>query len=344
MKGKEPILYMQPKQKILFITTGGTIASIKTEQGLAPLLSSEALIAHLPELATLCAPTTLPLCSIDSTDISPAHWLAIANAIEENYHKYDGFVICHGTDTLAYTAAMLSYLVRNCAKSIIITGSQQPISHDVTDAKKNLRDSVICALSPEMQGVMVVFGGKVIAGTRAKKNKTISYDAFSSINCPALAQVQGDKLVRYIPSVAPRRAVHFYHALSEKVFLLKLTPGMSPALLPAIFAQYHCVIVESFGVGGIPQNLMDAFALALGDYQDTRKVLVMTTQVLYEGSDVGVYEVGRRVRERFAFLEARDMTIEAVYTKCMWLLAQNCPTFEELQQKFYQQINFDTFL
>ncbi len=331
------------KQKLLFITTGGTIASIKTEQGLAPLLSSEALIAHLPELATLCDASTLPLCSVDSTDITPRHWLALAKAIEENYHEYDGFIVCHGTDTLAYTAAALSYLVRNCPKSIIVTGSQQPISHDVTDAKKNLRDSVICALSPDTHGVMVVFGGQVIAGTRAKKNKTISYDAFSSINCPALAQVQGDKLVRYIPTPVQPGAVEFHHALSAKVFLLKLTPGMTPALIPAIFTQYDCVIVESFGVGGIPQVLMEAFAEALGKYEQTHKVLVMTTQVTYEGSDVGIYEVGRRVRDRFAFLEAHDMTIEALYTKCMWLLAQNCENFADLQEKFYQQVNFDTF-
>ncbi len=332
-----------PKQKILFITTGGTIASIKTAQGLAPLLSSEVLLSHLPELATLCEASTLPLCSIDSTDITPQHWLSIAAAVEENYHSYDGFIICHGTDTLAYTAASLSYLIQQSPKPIIVTGAQQPISHDVTDAKKNLRDSVICALSPEAHGVMVVFGGKVIAGTRAKKHKTISYDAFSSINCPVLAQVQGDKLVRYIPTPVPAGAVEFYHTLSAKATVLKLTPGLSPAIIPAIFAQYDCVIVESFGVGGIPQNLMEAFAAALGRYQDSGKILVMTTQVMYEGSDVGIYEVGRRVRDRFDFLEAHDMTIEALYTKCIWLLAQSCETFAALQAAFYRPVNFDTF-
>ena len=91
------------------------------------------------------------------------------------------------------------------------------------------------------------------------------------------------------------------------VFLLKLTPGMSPALIPEIFHLYDCVIVESFGVGGIPQQLMDAFAAGLGDYETTHKVLIMTTQVTYEGSDVGVYEVGKRVKNRFRFLEAHDL-------------------------------------
>ena len=310
------------KQRILFITTGGTIASVRTQQGLKPVLTSEELLAHLPELNELCIPETLALCSIDSTDLGQEHWLMMAKAVQENYALYDGFIICHGTDTLAYSAAALSYLVQNADKPIILTGAQQ---------------------DQGSRGVMVVFGGHVIAGTRAKKNKTISYDAFASVNFPELALVQGDRLVRYIPSPWPTGPVEFSRVLDPKVFLLKLTPGMSPDLIPEIFRLYDCVIVESFGVGGIPQRLMDAFAEGLGDYDKTHKVLIMTTQVTYEGSDVGVYEVGKRVKNRFRFLEAHDMTIEAVVTKSMWLLAQNCDSFDQLQQRFYRQVNFDTF-
>ena len=160
---------------------------------------------------------------------------------------------------------------------------------------------------------------------------------------PALALVQGDRLVRYVPSPWPTGPVEFGRALNPKVFLLKLTPGLSPELIPAIFQHYDCVIVESFGVGGIPQRLMDAFAEGLGDYDQTHKILILTTQVTYEGSDVGIYEVGKRVKNRFRFLEAHDMTIEAVVTKIMWLLAQDCDSFDQLQQRFYRQVNFDTF-
>ena len=298
------------KQRLLFITTGGTIASVRTAQGLKPVLTSEELLAHLPELQQLCCPETLNLCSIDSTDLGPEHWLMMAKAVQENYALYDGFIICHGTDTLAYSAAALSYLVQNADKPIILTGAQQPISNEITDAKKN---------------------------------KTISYDAFASVNFPALALVQGDRLVRYVASPWPTGPVEFGRALNPKVFLLKLTPGLGPELIPAIFQQYDCVIVESFGVGGIPQRLMDAFAEELGDYDKTHKVLILTTQVTYEGSDVGIYEVGKRVKNRFRFLEAHDMTIEAVVTKVMWLLAQSCENFDQLQQRFYRQINFDTF-
>ena len=332
-----------PKQKLLFITTGGTIASVRTDQGLKPVLSSEELLAHMPALAQLCQPDTLALCSIDSTDMSPALWLDMARAIEQNYSRYDGFILCHGTDTLAYTAAALSYLVQNADKPIILTGAQQPISGEITDAKKNLWDSVLCALDPGSRGVMVVFGGFVIAGTRAKKNKTISYDAFASVNFPHLAQVQGDRLVRYIETPPPAGPVQFSHGLDEKVFLLKLTPGMGPGLLGEIFRLYDCVIVESFGAGGLPQSLMEGFARCLGRYEETRKVLILTTQVTYEGSDAGIYEVGRRVKDRFDFLEAHDMTIEAAVTKSMWLLSQPCAGFAELQRRFYQRINFDTF-
>ena len=338
---------IKPGQKVVVVddllATGGTIASVRTQQGLKPVLSSEELLAHLPELKELCCPETLALCSIDSTDLGQEHWLMMARAIQENYALYDGFIICHGTDTLAYSAAALSYLIQNADKPIILTGAQQPISNEITDAKKNLRDSVVCAIDPGSRGVMVVFGGHVIAGTRAKKNKTISYDAFASVNFPELALVQGDRLVRYIPSPWPTGPVEFSRTLDSRVFLLKLTPGMSPALIPEIFRLYDCVIVESFGVGGIPQQLMDAFAAGLGDYETTHKVLIMTTQVTYEGSDVGVYEVGKRVRNRFRFLEAHDMTIEAVVTKSMWLLAENCESFDQLQQRFYRQVNFDTF-
>ena len=331
------------KKRILFIGTGGTIASEMSDEGLLPGVGASALLGYVPDVAELCEAESVQLFDLDSTNIGPAEWLEMARAVRESYARFDGFVISHGTDTMAYTAAALSYLVQNAAKPIILTGSQQPISNEITDAKKNLRDSVICALDPRSHGVMVVFGGLVIAGTRAKKNKTISYDAFASVNFPHLAQVQGDRLVHYIQTPLPEGPVQFSHALDQRVFLLKLTPGMRPDLLPAIFQLYDCVIVESFGAGGIPESLMEGFARGLGRYEDTHKVLIMTTQVTYEGSDVGIYEVGRRVKDQFAFLEAHDMTIEAVITKSMWLLAQKCDHFQELQEKFYRQINFDTF-
>mgnify|MGYP000805625051 FL=1 len=327
---------------ILMIATGGTIASKATADGLTPQLTSEELLAEVPELEQLCRIDTVQLMNRDSTNINSSDWLQMAACVRAHYDAYDGFVLTHGTDTMAYTAAALSYLIQNNAKPVVITGSQKSIFNQDTDARENLRDAFFYACDDGACGVHVVFDHKVILGTRARKMRTKSYNAFSSIDYPETAILRGRQLVYYIPEYvtgAPR----FYDRLDPGVFVLKLIPGMDPGMIPEIFCLYDCVIVESFGVGGIPQRLMDAFAEGLGHYEQTHKVLILTTQVTYEGSDVGVYEVGKRVKNRFRFLEAHDMTIEAVVTKSMWLLAQNCDSFDQLQQRFYRQVNFDTF-
>ena len=331
------------KKKILFLTTGGTIASAPTQAGLAPRLDCQQLLDQLPEIGQLCDAQAIALCSLDSTNIGPEHWQLLARAIRENYTHYDGFIIAHGTDTLAYTAAALSYLIQNSSKPIILTGAQKPICSEITDAKKNLRDSVLCALDPASCGVMVVFGGLVIAGTRAKKVKTYSYNAFESINFPALAQVQEDRIVRYIQPVPPSGPAVFYDALNPRAFLLKLTPGIRPEMLEHIFDHYDCLLVESFGVGGMPDHLLDALAQQMDRYAPGEKLLIMTTQVAYEGSDVGIYAVGRQLQQRVRFLEARDMTLEAAYTKAMWIMGQPDLSFEQMEDLFYCRINYDIF-
>ena len=153
-----------------FITTGGTIASVRTQQGLKPVLTSEELLAHLPELNELCCPDTLALCSIDSTDLGPEHWLMMRRP----YRRTMPSTTLHHlprTDTLAYSAAALSYLIQNADKPVILTGAQQPISNEINRRKKNLRDSVICALDPGSRGVMVVFGGHVIAAPAPRRTR-----------------------------------------------------------------------------------------------------------------------------------------------------------------------------
>ena len=189
------------KKKILMIGTGGTIASKQTEAGLAPGLSSEDILSYIPQVESVCDVDTLQVCNIDSTNVTPEYWKKIAGAIEEHYEEYDGFVICHGTDTLAYTAAALSYMIQNSEKPIVITGAQKPINMDVTDAKTNLLDSFIYASDDASQDVTIVFDGKVIVGTRAKKERAKSYNAFSSINFPYPAVIQDQKVFRYKPAI-----------------------------------------------------------------------------------------------------------------------------------------------
>ena len=329
------------KKRLLILTTGGTIASVKDAAGLIPALSSEELLSYLPEIGDDILLTTRALFSIDSTDMAPVHWLQIAEVIRENYDDYDGFVVCHGTDTMAYTAAALSYLIQNSPKPIVLTGAQKPIGFEITDAKANLRDSILYAADDRSQGVQIVFDGEVIIGTRAKKTKSLSFAAFSSINYPFLASIQDGRIIRYIDQ-APAKGPAFYGALNEKVFLLKLTPGISPALLSEIFRLYDAIIIESFGVGGIPESLEEVLFAELRKYRPEEKVLVMTTQVTYEGSHIETYEVGKKLSSSFSILEARDMTLEAVLTKLMWILSDEDITWEEISDRFYSPVAYDT--
>ena len=329
-------------KKILIITTGGTIASIETPHGLIPALTSDELLSFLPEIGNDISLTTKSILNLDSTDITPQHWLTMAAAVREAYDDYDGFVICHGTDTMAYTAAALSYLIQNSAKPVVITGAQKPIGMEITDAKANLRDSIIYAADDGSNGVQIVFDGKVIVGTRAKKTKTLSYAAFSSINFPFLAVINDGRIIRYLPAEKPQGPAVFYDRLDPRVFLLKLTPGVSPVLLDEIFKLYDCIIIESFGVGGIPESLEGELFAQLSKYRPEEKVLVMTTQVTYEGSSVETYEVGRRLHQNFKILEARDMTLEAVLTKMMWIMAEPDLTWDDIRSRFYTKIQSDT--
>ena len=329
---------------ILLIATGGTIASRPTAAGgLAPAITSQELLSCVPELAEFCRIDAIQLYNLDSTNMGPEQWQGIAAAVQENYDRYDGFVITHGTDTMGYTAAALSYMIQKSPKPVVLTGSQKSIYNRDTDARNNLWRAVAYACHPDAWGVQIVFDNQVILGTRARKTRTKSFNAFSSIDYPETAIFRDRRLIQFLQRPAEYTHAVFSTALDPNVFVLRLVPGMRADIIPMLEGRYRALVLESFGVGGIPQRLMDAFAEELGDYDKTHKILILTTQVTYEGSDVGIYEVGKRVKNRFRFLEAHDMTIEAVVTKIMWLLAQDCDSFDQLQQRFYRQVNFDTF-
>ncbi len=332
---------MRKTKKILLLATGGTIASRYTEHGMAPALKPEELLTYVPEVQEFCEVDTLQLFSMDSTNMGPEQWLTLSGVIEKKYEYYDGFVICHGTDTMAYTAAALSYLVQYNRKPIVITGSQKPIDLSITDARVNLRDSIRFAADPRAHGVNIVFGGKVIAGTRAKKEYSKSYNAFSSINFPKIALIQDSRIVFYIDDKDRiPYPLTFYHSINPKVFLLKLIPGIDGKFLDTILERYDGVIIESFGVGGFPDNGDHSFYDAIHRALEQGKVIVMATQVTHEGSDMAVYQVGKMMKDKFDLPEAYDMTLEATVTKTMWALAQseNAVQFKEL---FYQTINHD---
>lgn len=326
---------------ILMLATGGTIASRPNEKGgLAPALAPQELLQCVPELAGVCAIEVLQLYHLDSTNIGPEHWLGLAAAIRENYHAYDGFVITHGTDTMAYTAAALSYLVQGSAKPIVLTGSQKSIYNRDTDARSNLLRAFSYAGADGAWGVQIVFDNKVILGTRARKVRSKSYNAFSSIDYPETAVFRDDRLIRFLPMPPDFGPVRFYDRLDPRVFVLRLVPGLTAEVIGWLRQHYEALVIEGFGVGGLPDTDGGALIRAVTDWAGAGGIVVFSTQVQHEGSDLSVYEVGRIARELPGALEARDMTPEAVVTKLMWALAQTGDR-AEAARLFRRPIQFD---
>ena len=180
-------------KKILLIATGGTIASSESSEGLTPSIDVKTLLTYIPEIESICHLEGISVMRVDSTNMNPKLMARIAETIAQNYDAYDGFVIAHGTDTMAYSAAGITYMLKNLAKPVVFTGSQIPIEALYTDAKKNLSDAIRFACEG-IRGVYVAFDGIVINGTHAMKIKTRSSDAFKSINFPVIAEIKLGKI------------------------------------------------------------------------------------------------------------------------------------------------------
>ena len=241
-------------KRVLVIATGGTIASAEEGSGLAPALTGEQLVAFVPEVAQMRHIEVSQVMNVDSTNMRPEGWLTIAGEVRRRYDDFDGFVVLHGTDTLAYTAAGLSYLVQGRSKPIVLTGSQLPMGDPGTDGKRNLLDAVLVACDDAAAGVMVAFGGKVISGTAARKVRTRSFEAFDSLNVPDLGRVRDGRMTWAVDVEAGAvSTARFYDELNPRVAVLKLTPGMDALVVDALRPACDALVVEAFGLGGIPE-------------------------------------------------------------------------------------------
>ena len=320
-------------KKILMVATGGTIASTQAGSGLAPTLTGHELAAMVPGIDGLCELDVCQPMNIDSTNMRPRDWLAVRDTIVGAYDDYDGFVVLHGTDTMAYTAAALSYLIQGSPKPIVLTGSQQPMANPFTDAKLNLYQSLLYALDDASRDVCVVFGGDVICGTRARKQRTMSFNAFTSMNMPPLACIRNNRIVRpatlpaahALPAQGDARAAsaqpRLFDTLDERVIVIRLTPELGPSVLDLLARDYDAVVLETFGIGGIP-DYDGGWHAAISRWVESGRIVVVTTQVPEEGLDLGVYEVGRAYANMGGVLAAGDMTVEAIVAKTMWALGQ----------------------
>ena len=311
-------------KKVLMLGTGGTIACVPSADGLVPALDGPAMIRVVPELEEVCAIETKQILNLDSSNLAPEHWRSIAEAVAANYTSYDGFVITHGTDTMAYTAAALSQMLCNCQKPVVLTGAQLPIQAEGSDAPNNIYHAFLAATSP-LKGVALVFGDLVIHGAHAKKLYTQDFNGFASINREPLATISHNHLFWQKGALQGggygEGEFSINTQLEIKIAVVKIIPGATPDVLDYYVAKgYKGLIIEGFGAGGVPNGDNNWLPKLEQVLQQGIRV-VCATQCLYDGVHLNTYPMGI-LAERLGAQSAGLDTLETSVVKLMQELAQ----------------------
>lgn len=306
------------QKKLLLLSTGGTIASVVSDEGLVPGETGEQLLQMLGSVPYDV--TVKDILQLDSSNIQPEEWKTIAEAIYRYRNDFDGIVVSHGTDTMAYTASMMTFMLQNINVPVVFTGSQVPINVILSDAPDNLQLAFAAAaqLPPD---IYLAFNRKIMRGCRSVKVRTTAFNAFESVNVPPVAAVTSDGF-----TIMNRRPHHQQECvlntrIDTNVFLVKLFPGFDPRFLQAM-AKHDChgIVIEAYGLGGMTY-IRRNIAAAVGQLIRRGIPVVATSQCLYERSDLTKYEVGRQALVEGA-ISAHDMTSESAITKLMWGLGQ----------------------
>jgi L-asparaginase len=327
--GFKIILMSVDMKNILMIATGGTISMKKnTCNELSPSNTLDDLLSVFPKKGKVSNANFHKLMNIDSSNILPEHWIKIAQSIYDNYEKYNGFIITHGTDTMTYTASALSFALRNLSKPIVLTGAIKAPQEEGSDAKENIINSIEFA-SSDLSDVCICFDGKLYRGNRAKKVKNEAskitnefMSTFSSINYPLLGEINGGKYVlKEHYDQAPKQKITLHTKIDTSVASLKLFPGFNPKMLENLSRNLNGVLIEAFGPGNAP-FIESGLLRELKNLVDENIAVVIATQCPFGEVDMAMYETGKKLEE-IGVISAKDMSSECALVKLMFGLGEN---------------------
>ena len=320
------------KKRVYIANTGGTIGMKPTSHGYTTEPGYlAALMAQMPSLQSPTMPAYElheydPL--LDSSNMTPVEWLRIAEDIADNYAEFDGFVVLHGTDTMAYTASALAFMLQDLGKPVILTGSQIPLCEVRNDARENLITAMILAANYKIPEVCLYFGDKLMRGCRTVKVNADGFDAFGSPNCPPLGKIGVDieidwGLIRPLP--LPTNPLKIQPMHKTCLSTLRLFPGISPEIIDHILQPpLKGLVLEAYGVGNGPaQN--EAFMLALNAATQRGVIIVDCTQCLTGSVDLNDYATGSAMLS-VGVISGYDLTVEAAIVKLFYLFSQDLPT------------------
>ncbi|WP_421775107.1 asparaginase [Gracilimonas sp.] len=324
-------------KKILLIQTGGTIAMNAKGAGveLDPERWSKVLYEEIPELNEIAEIITFPLFFEDSSDLNASHWVKLAGCIEENYDEFDGFVILHGTDTMAYSASALSFGLKNLGKPVIFTGSQLPMSTIRSDARRNLVNAIELA-TMDFKEVGICFNDALYRGNRATKLSIGDFDAFGTPNFSPLADI-GIQIEALVQDQFIDGGFENVANYTDEVFVLTAHPNLNPELLMDLkLDKVKAVILRAFGSGNFCVKGEKSLLPFLDKCREQDVIVAIVSQADYDSVDLTQYSAGRAALEHGA-ISGNDLTLEAAVTKLMFLLA-HYDSKTDIEERFQQSL------